>query len=265
MRPAHRLAAPLIACACACATAAPAPAPPTVVVATAAAPGDEAPKLEAPARCTPALRAPRPIRSPTEIAPSPDDPLAGRFELGDAIRDLHGSWPLRATLETSEGTLECTLWDEVAPRTVASFVGLARGLRPWRDPNVGAWGARPAYDGTTFHRVIAGFMIQGGDPKGNGSGEPGFLLPDEIDPSVHSDRRGLLYMANRGPNTNGMQFFILDAAAPHIDGRYTAFGDCGPDDIIESIARVPTGAGDRPVTPVRIERVRVSFKEPCRG
>lgn len=239
----------------------PAPAR-TVLVAAPRAVVDEAPEPAA-ARCTPALRAPRPIRPVRELAPSLDDPLAGRFDLTDAIRDLHGQWPLRAVLETSEGNLECTLWDEVAPITVASFVGLARGLRPWRDPRSGTWRARPAYDGSSFHRVIPGFMIQGGDPTGTGSGEPGFLLPDEIDESVHTDRRGLLFMANRGPDTNGMQFFILDAPARHIDGRYTAFGECGPDEVIASIAAVRTGAGDRPLVPVTIERVRVAFAAPC--
>ncbi|MBK9000985.1 MAG: peptidylprolyl isomerase [Myxococcales bacterium] len=247
----------------ACGAPAPAPPPRTVLVATPAEPAETAPEPPA-ASCTPAVREPRPIRPPKEVPQSPDDPLGGRFELADAIRGLSGGWPLVATLETSEGDLECTLWDQVAPRTVASFVGLARGLRPWREPKTGAWRARPAYDGSSFHRVIPGFMIQGGDPLGTGSGEPGFLLPDEIDESIHSDRRGLLFMANRGPDTNGMQFFVLDAPAPHIDGRYTAFGECEPGDVISGIARVPTGAGDRPVTPVSIERVRIAFKEPCR-
>lgn len=247
----------------ACAARSPPPAPRTVVVAAPA--GSREPTLVSPGQgCTPSLREPRPIRPTREPTPSPDDPLAGQFGLADAIRDLAGHWPLRATLETSEGTLECTLWDQVAPRTVASFVGLARGLRPWRDATTGAWRARPAYDGSSFHRIISGFMIQGGDPLGNGTGEPGFLVPDEIDESVRADRRGLLFMANRGPDTNGMQFFILDGAAPHLDARYTAFGECGPDELIAAIARVPTSAGDRPVTPVSIERVRISFQEPCR-
>lgn len=236
--------------------------PPVVMVTT---PVEGATEGELPVEtCVPSPRPARPIRPPRDLPPHPDDPLAGHFDMADAIRDLSGQWPLRATLETNLGKLECTLWDEVAPRTVASFVGLARGLRPFRDPRSGEWRARPAYDGTTFHRVIRGFMIQGGDPTGFGSGEPGFLLPDEIDESVHTDRRGLLFMANRGPDTNGMQFFILDAPASHIDGRYTAFGECGPEEVIESIAQVQTGAGDRPLSPVTIERVRVAFATPCR-
>lgn len=247
----------------ACAAQNPTPVARTVVVGAPAASPEPVGAQPTPI-CTPPLRAPKSLRGVRELVPSPDDPLAGQFGMADAIRDLVGHWPLRATIETSEGTLECTLWDEVAPRTVASFVGLARGLRPWRDAKSGAWRARPAYDGSTFHRIISGFMIQGGDPLGNGTGEPGFLLPDEIDESVRADRRGLLFMANRGPDTNGMQFFILDGAAPHLDARYTAFGECGPDEVIARIARVPTAAGDRPVTPVSIDHVRIAFKEPCR-
>jgi peptidyl-prolyl cis-trans isomerase A (cyclophilin A) len=243
-------------------TAAPPRSPARIIAVPPPAPAEQ-PAAAAERRCTPAARPPLPIRPVAEVAPTPGDPLAGRFGMTEAVSGLEGSWPLRAVIVTSEGVLTCELWDQVAPRTVASFVGLARGLRPFDDPTTGTWRARRAYDGSTFHRVIPGFMIQGGDPKGTGTGEPGFMLPDEIDETVRADHRGLLYMANRGPNTNGMQFFILDGPAPHIDGRYTAFGECEPGETIASIAQAPRGAGDRPLTPVIIEQVRVELAGPC--
>ena len=215
--------------------------------------------------CVPRPRPQRPLLPIAEVTPNPKDPTGGVFALNQALAGLRGDFPLVATLQTSEGTLTCELWEHVAPRTVASFVGLARGLRPFEHPLTGRWETRPAYDGTTFHRVIRGFMIQGGDPAGTGRGEPGFVLPDEIDPDVDANRRGLLYMANRGPNTNGMQFFILDEAAAHVGGRYTAFGECDPSEIIERIAGVKTGAGDRPVEPVTITRVSIALEGPCAG
>lgn len=211
------------------------------------------------ATCVPQPRPQRVLEPVAYVEINPDDPHQGQFSLSEAVAGLSGDYPLVASIVTNHGTLSCELWEDAAPRTVASFVGLARGLRAFKDPNRGRWMKLPAYEGSTFHRVIPGFMIQGGDPTGRGSGEPGFVLPDEIDKSTHSDRRGLLYMANRGPNTNGMQFFILDAAAPHIDGHYTAFGECGPAEVISRIANVRTGAGDRPVEPVVIEHVGVEL------
>ncbi len=116
---------------------------------------------------------------------------------------------------------------------------------------------KPAYDGTTFHRVIRGFMIQGGDPLGTGEGEPGYLIADEVWPGATHDRRGQLSMANSGPDTNGMQFFITDGAARHLDGGFTIFGQCGPDDVIEKLATVAV-AGDRPVNAPRIQKVTIT-------
>jgi peptidyl-prolyl cis-trans isomerase A (cyclophilin A) len=112
------------------------------------------------------------------------------------------------------------------------------------------------YDGTTFHRIIKGFMIQGGDPKGNGSGEPGYVIPDEVWEDAHHDQIGQLCMANRGANTNGMQFFIMDGTATHLDGGYTIFGMCGPAEVIEKIASVETH-GDRAVDAPKIEKVTI--------
>jgi peptidyl-prolyl cis-trans isomerase A (cyclophilin A) len=158
-------------------------------------------------------------------------------------------------MKTSKGTLQCRLLDDRAPVTVANFVGLARGVRQWKAPD-GAWVKRPAYDGTTFHRVIKGFMIQGGDPTGTGKGEPGYTIPDEIWPGAKHDRPGLLCMANRGRDTNGMQFFITDQGAAHLDGNYTIFGECSPVAVVHAIASVPVH-GERPVDEVKITAVEV--------
>jgi peptidyl-prolyl cis-trans isomerase A (cyclophilin A) len=196
----------------------------------------------------------------TVVKKGGSDPLEGKWSLADAAGDLKGPGKLVATIETSQGTLECKLYDDKAPVTVANFIGLARGLRPWKDPNTNEWVKRPAYDGTTFHRIIKGFMIQGGDPKGNGSGEPGYVVKDEIWSGAKHDRAGLLCMANRGPNTNGAQFFITDAAAPHLDGGYTIFGECAPESVVHDIASVPV-RGERPETPVTINKVTVARKK----
>jgi peptidyl-prolyl cis-trans isomerase A (cyclophilin A) len=184
------------------------------------------------------------------------DPLAGKFSLADATSGLKGSGPLTAMIDTSNGPVTCKLYDDKAPNTVANFVGLARGVRPWKSPQ-GDWVKRPAYDGTTFHRIIKGFMIQGGDPVGNGTGEPGYVIKDELWPGAKHDRAGLLCMANRGHDTNGGQFFITDAAAAHLDGNYTIFGECSPEQTIHDIASVPL-RGEKPVTPVSIKGVTIS-------
>lgn len=191
---------------------------------------------------------------------SPDDPLKGSFTLADATRDLKGTGPIVAKIETSKGTLQCKLFDDKAPVTVANFIGLATGKRTWKDPN-GKWVNKPAYDGTTFHRIIKGFMIQGGDARGTGSGEPGYVIEDEIWEGAKHDRAGLLCMANRGPNTNGAQFFITDAGPAHLDGGYTIFGECAPVEVVHEIANVPTGMMDRPQTPVTIKTVTISRDE----
>src|SRR5262249_48314064 len=123
------------------------------------------------------------------IAPiSPDDPMRGKFTLNDALQGLRGRGKILATIETSLGSIECELFADRAPNTVANFVGLARGTRPWKTPS-GKWVRQPAYDGTTFHRVVKGFVIQGGDPTGNGSGEPGYVVPDELWEGAKHDRR----------------------------------------------------------------------------
>ncbi len=188
------------------------------------------------------------------------DPLGGNFSLTEATVGLQGSGPLTATITTSKGVLTCKLLDDKAPNTVANFVGLARGIRPWKD-DTGAWVTKPIYDGTTFHRVIKGFMIQGGDPRGNGTGEPGYVIKDEIWQGAKHDRAGLLCMANRGPNTNGAQFFITDARADHLDGNYTIFGECSPASVVHAIAGVPV-TGDKPTNPPLIQKVEITKGAP---
>ena len=222
---------------------------PATVATTSAAPASPAP--------TPppsSAKARRVTGKPTAaVTASPDDPLKGQFNLTDATKGLSGKGALTAVIETDLGALTCSLMDDKSPVTVANFVGLSRGLRPWKTPD-GAWVKRPAYDGTIFHRVIKGFMIQGGDAAGSGAGEPGDVVPDEVWDDAYHDRAGLLCMANRGPNTNGAQFFITDGPAPHLDGRYTIFGECGPVELIHKLGAVEV-KGERPVTPPKIKKV----------
>jgi len=211
---------------------------------------------------------PAPAPKPAPTPPPPRvtktaDPLEGKWTLADATGDIKGTGALLATIDTSKGKLTCKLYEDKAPITVANFVGLATGKRTWLDPTSQQWVKKPAYDGTTFHRIIKGFMIQGGDPKGDGSGEPGYVIPDEMWPGMTHDRAGLLCMANRGPNTNGAQFFITDSDGPSVKNldrlkSYTIFGECTPVDGIHAIANVETGTRDRPVTPVTINTVKIA-------
>ncbi len=198
--------------------------------------------------------------NPGAAAKKAGDPLNGSFSLADATKDLKGNGAIVAKIETSKGTLQCKLFDDKAPVTVANFIGLATGKRTWKDPRSGEWVNKPAYDGTTFHRIIKGFMIQGGDARGNGTGEPGYVIKDEIWEGAKHDKPGLLCMANRGPNTNGAQFFITDAAAAHLDGGYTIFGECAPVEVVHDIANVSV-AGERPTQPVTIKTVTISRDE----
>ncbi|MFO0755369.1 MAG: peptidylprolyl isomerase [Byssovorax sp.] len=215
-----------------------------------------------PASLTSAAAPPKrkvPGKPTATVSPSPDDPLKGKWTLDDATKGLPAGKTLVATLETELGKLECTLFDTKAPITVANFVGLARGIRPWKSPE-GKWDKKPLYDGTVFHRIIKGFMIQGGDPKKNGTGDAGFEIPDEVWEDGSHDRAGLLCMANHGANTNSAQFFITDEAAPHLDGGYTIFGECGPLETVHALGSVEMAGGDRPKTPPVLKKVTISRK-----
>ena len=187
-----------------------------------------------------------------------DDPAKGHFTLDEATKGLAGSGPLTAKIDTTLGAFTCELYDKQAPVTVANFVGLARGLRPWKDPKSGTWVKKPFYDGLIFHRVIPGFMIQGGDPLGTGTGNPGYRFEDEFSPDRKFDKPGLLAMANAGPATNGSQFFITEGTPEHLTGRHTIFGHCDPLSLVTKITGVERGPRDKPVTDVVIKKVSIS-------
>ncbi len=167
---------------------------------------------------------------------------------------------LQAHFTTSEGSFSVRLFEEQAPKTVANFVGLAEGTKEWTDPKSGQKVKRPYFDGLIFHRVIDGFMIQGGDPLGTGTGGPGYKFADEFHPELRHSKPGILSMANAGPNTNGSQFFITLAATPWLDNRHTVFGEVIEGmDVVQKIGRTPTTKpGDRPLKPITIQSVTIT-------
>lgn len=165
-----------------------------------------------------------------------------------------------AIFHTTAGDLKCELFPSKAPKTVANFVGLASGTKEWTSPISGQKiQGKPLYDGTIFHRVIPSFMIQGGDPMGQGIGGPGYKFEDEFDSSVGFDRPGRLAMANSGPNTNGSQFFITEVPTPHLNGKHTIFGQCDDKavELVKKIARMPAGPSARPADPVKITHIEI--------
>jgi peptidyl-prolyl cis-trans isomerase A (cyclophilin A) len=167
----------------------------------------------------------------------------------------------KATLHTNMGDIVVDLFPNHAPKTVANFVELATGQREWTHPKSGKKSKENLYDGTIFHRVISGFMIQGGDPAGNGTGGPGYKFADEFHPELVFDRPYLLAMANAGPGTNGSQFFITVAPTTWLNRKHSIFGevtDPASQAVVDAIAEVETGAQDRPKNEVRIESVTVS-------
>ena len=167
---------------------------------------------------------------------------------------------LFATLNTSHGPIRIQLFADHAPKTVRNFVELAEGSREWTHPGTGATTATPLYDGTTFHRVIPGFMIQGGDPMGNGMGGPGYKFADEFHPELGFDRPYLLAMANSGPATNGSQFFVTVAPTAWLNFKHTIFGevaDGASRAVVDSIVATPTGRQDVPIEPVVVESVTI--------
>ena len=167
---------------------------------------------------------------------------------------------LHATLKTNQGDIRVELFPNHAPKTVANFTGLAEGTREWTDPRTGQKSSAALYDGTIFHRVISGFMIQGGDPLGTGTGGPGYRFADEFHPELQFDRPYLLAMANAGPGTNGSQFFITVGPTPHLNRRHTIFGevaDAASRAVVDAIAGTRTGAMDRPVEDVVIKTIEV--------
>jgi peptidyl-prolyl cis-trans isomerase A (cyclophilin A) len=197
-------------------------------------------------------------------------PLAARAQTPDQLPDApstvaHEAAPATPTgptvlFDTTMGRMTCRLFSKEAPATVANFIGLATGTKPWTDPVTSEKiTGKPFYDGTTFHRVIPDFMIQGGDRLGTGAGDPGFYFNDEFSPALRFDVPGRLAMANSGPNTNGSQFFITESPVQQLNGIHTIFGQCDAHSVLiaASIARVERNAQDKPLTPVTINKVTI--------
>ena len=169
---------------------------------------------------------------------------------GDPVLEDSSKGKLFATFDTTMGKFRCELYEDRSPNTVANFVGLARGVRPFFDKKSDAWKTAPFYDGILFHRVIPGFMIQTGDPLGTGTGGPGFVVTDEFDKSLRHVGAGILSMANRGVNTGSSQFFVTVAPTPHLDDKHAIFGKCDPKVAIK-ISQVKTKS-ERPLDDVKI-------------
>ena len=165
-----------------------------------------------------------------------------------------------AVLDTSMGRITCKLFEKEAPETVANFIGLAEGTKDWTNPDTKQKvHGKSLYNGTTFHRVIPDFMIQGGDPLGTGMGDPGYLFKDEFDPNLNFDVPGRLAMANSGPDTNGSQFFITEVPTEYLNQKHTIFGQCDDSSVlvVKSIARVERDGQDKPLTPVTLKKVTI--------
>lgn len=174
------------------------------------------------------------------------------------LSDASTTGQLHARLATTKGEILVALFPKQAPQTVTNFVELAEGSREWRDPNTSQTTSAKLYDGTIFHRVISGFMLQGGDPLGNGRGGPGYEFGDEFDPSLRFDRPYLLAMANAGPGTNGSQFFITVGKPAHLNDRHTIFGEVvAGHDVVDTIEKVPTNQSDRPLEDVVVQSVTI--------
>lgn len=169
-----------------------------------------------------------------------------------------GDGDLHAVVHTNHGDIDIEFFEDRAPKTVANFVGLATGKRTWTDPETGEDRNDPFYDGVAFHRIIEGFMVQGGDPTGTGRGGPGYQFRDEFHDELRHDREGRVSMANAGPDTNGSQFFITLRQTPHLNDKHAVFGQVVDGmDVVRAIGEVETNANDQPVDDVVIESVDV--------
>jgi peptidyl-prolyl cis-trans isomerase A (cyclophilin A) len=208
---------------------------------------------------------PQQAPTPTQQTPPPSSPPSA-----DALPDApstasQAKAPVTPTgptavIDTTMGRLTCKLYDTQAPVTVQNFIGLSEGTKDWTDPKtIKKVHGQPFYNGTTFHRVIPSFMIQGGDKLGDGRGDPGYLFQDEFDPTLTFDEPGRLAMANSGPSTNGSQFFITEAPVPQLNGKHTIFGQCDAHTVllVASIARVPRNQDDKPDVAVVINKITI--------
>ena len=193
-----------------------------------------------------------------EIAVESDIRPPAADDLAAYLKAVRGAGKLVATIATTKGTLHCELFEQQAPITVANFIGLATGQKPWVDPRTKqVIKGKPFYDGLVFHRVIPQFMIQGGDPLGVGVGGPGYQFGDEISPAL-THQPGTLSMANAGPGTNGSQFFINEIATPWLNGRHTVFGHCKENAVISAITGAPRGPNDMPSDPITITKLTIA-------
>jgi peptidyl-prolyl cis-trans isomerase A (cyclophilin A) len=166
-----------------------------------------------------------------------------------------------AHFETTLGNFTAELFEDKTPKTVANFTGLAEGTREWTHPKTREKHKTPYYDGIIFHRVIQGFVIQGGDPLGQGYGGPGYQFEDEFHPDLRHDRVGILSMANAGPNTNGSQFFVTLGPTPHLDRKHSVFGAVISGlDVVKKIGSVAVDRNDRPTTPIVMNKVTIERK-----
>ena len=199
------------------------------------------------------LAFPSGVRGQQSQEPLPDAPQA------TAAASIVPNGPT-LVMDTSMGRITCRFFQKEAPQTVANFIALAQGSRDWTDPSSKkVMHHKPLYDGTTFHRVIPEFMIQGGDPAGTGEGGPGYEFADELNPDLGFDVPGRLAMANSGPNTNGSQFFITEVPTPHLNQHHTIFGQCDEPSVlvVKTIARVQTNGQDKPLVPVYLNKVTI--------
>jgi len=196
-------------------------------------------------------------------------PAAGSSAASKPVVHHAAGGPPTAIIETTVGKMTCTLFPDKAPIGVANFIGLANGTKDWKNPVSGATKhGVPLYDGTIFHRVIPEFMIQGGDPAGDGSGDPGYKFKNEVSSDLLFDRPGRLAYANSGPDTNGSQFFITEDSAhsAHLSGQYTIFGQCDDAtvELVKRIARMATDPrNDRPFRPVKITHISIVHGTPA--
>ena len=185
--------------------------------------------------------------------------LCAVFGLSASAISQEKKGPLYATLKTSMGDIVVQLFEDKAPKTVANFVGLASGTKEWSDPKTGEKVKKPLYNGTIFHRVIPGFMIQGGDPLGSGMGGPGYRFEDEFHPDLRHTKGGILSMANAGPNTNGSQFFITLAPTLYLDNKHSVFGEVVKgQEVLIAIGTTPRDARDRPNKDVVLKEIVIS-------
>ena len=191
--------------------------------------------------------------------PKPVEPALPDAPQATAAAMIRPNGPT-VVMDTSMGRITCQFFEKQAPKTVANFIALAQGTKDWTDPQTKKMmHNKPLYDGTVFHRVIPEFMIQGGDPTGTGTGDPGFTFEDEFNPDLNFDVPGRLAMANSGPNTNGSQFFITEVPTEYLNQKHTIFGQCDEPSVIvvKTIARVERDPNDKPVTPVVLKKVTI--------